>query len=225
MVAACSFNPGGSDAAIVTGGGGDGSGSATGPTCFAGSSAFAFCIATPTTELELPASFVDTGTQGSHDGCAIGVYAMVGSAEACVVAGTKVTLAAGATFTAVHDYPLVIASTGDIVIDGQVDVSTRGAGQRGAGTDPAVCDRGGLDGDDGDNGAAGGAGGTFGTVGGDGGDNGGGDGGGNAISRATPAAGLRGGCPAAPAARGSPARSRAPWPTAAARCCSRRRAR
>src|SRR5580658_3264713 len=95
VVAACSFDPPHSNG----GGGGDGPGSA-GQTCFNRETAFSFCVDTPTKELVLSSPpFYDTGTSPNQDGCASpGVYAMVGSSEACVLAGTSVTIAAGSGF-------------------------------------------------------------------------------------------------------------------------------
>ena len=186
ILAACSFTHG-----QTAGGSSDLS-------CFDPSTAYAFCVATPTQPITLSTPvggpFFDTGTTGMHDGCGLGVYTMVGSAEACVIAGTKVTVAAASSFTAVDAYPLVIASTGDVDIAGLLDVSTRDGGQHGAGNNPTECDDTGLDGTSHTYGAAGGAGGSFGTQGGMGGDGADTARGGTAQPPAPSLDGLRGGC-------------------------------
>ncbi len=100
--------------------------------------------------------------------------------------------------------PLIVASWGDIAIDGDLDVSSR-RGAAGAGANPGVCTTA-TSGDTGDGGTGGGGGGGFGGRGGDGGDaddNGGrkaGGTGGDPLG-STPTI-VRGGCPGANAGRG-----------------------
>jgi hypothetical protein len=215
LVVACSFRSG-----VASNNGGDGSDqhdaplpdSPPGETCFAQGTPYAFCVTTPIAPLVL-LSFhpLDTGMMGMKNGCAGGSYVMVGSSEACVLTGTTVTLANATSYVAVHDYPLVIAATGEIDIAGVLDVSTTGGAQHGAGNTPMPeCAAGpGLNGMAYMSGAGGGAGGSFGTAGGAGGsgDVNTGTGpsgiGGTALAAMTPTR-LRGGCPSGGGGNGAP---------------------
>jgi hypothetical protein len=192
VAAACSFDPATVDGG--GGGGGGGSGGGSDQSCFAGSSDFAFCIATPTQPITLATSGMsfDTGAAGKQDGCTLGTYVMVGSAEACVIAGTTVTIAAQTSFVAVDAYPLVIAATGDVDIAGLLDVSTPSGGQHGAGFNATECSDTGIDGGSYKFGASGGAGGSFSTPGGAGGNGAEDDRG--VAQPAVSATRLRGGC-------------------------------
>jgi hypothetical protein len=195
LLAACSFRHG------VGGGGGDAAdGSTSGLSCFAKTTAYAFCVDTPTKPITLNMTAqLHTGNAGMHNGCApLGAYTMVGSVEACVIAGTAVTVPRGSRFVAVDDYPLVIASTSDVDIAGELDVSTPSGAQHGAGHNPSDCTNNGIGGTSTGTGAGGGAGGSFGTHGGAGGvgdPNGAPAGDGGTARPASPPTQLRGGCP------------------------------
>ena len=167
----------------------------SGAGCFgsqgSGSASFHFCLtAPPAGPLALPSSPYDTSVCGSE-----GVTIQLLGQTVCVLAGTSATVD---DFVAVGAYPLVIASTTDVLINGTLDVSTQSGAQHGAGSSPALsaCDgTSSLNGASNTSGGGGGAGGSFGTLGGQGGN--GGQAGGTAGApnpTQTPTA-LRGGCP------------------------------
>jgi hypothetical protein len=191
LVAACSFRHG----VVSVVDGADSNSSQV--SCFAQSTAYAFCVKTPTQPITLDMSAqLHTGQAGTQNGCTpLGVYTMVGSVEACVIAGTAVTVRN--RFIAVDDYPLVIAATGDVDIAGELDVSTPNGVQHGAGHNPSDCNNNGIAGTSTATGAGGGAGGSFGTHGGAGGvgdPNGAPAGDGGAAQPASSPTRLRGGC-------------------------------
>jgi hypothetical protein len=116
-------------------------------------------------------------------------YAGTSPGAFCVIAGTSVSVAAGATFNARGMRPLVVLSTGSIVVDGTVDVASRRAQPPGAGANPVVCAPGTAA-----TGNAGGPGGSFGGSGGAGGAGGVNDGAATPAGPTTAATMLRGGC-------------------------------
>ncbi|MBE7451174.1 MAG: hypothetical protein HS111_20440 [Kofleriaceae bacterium] len=108
------------------------------------------------------ATSIDTDTDPR---CA--TLAQPGGPDACLVWVASVSIGVGARLTATGSRPLVIASAGDLVVDGVVDVSSRRGQARGAGAATECATPRAPENDAG--GAAGGAGGSFGSVGGAGG--------------------------------------------------------
>jgi hypothetical protein len=95
-------------------------------------------------------------------------YPQPGGPDACLVWVASVSIPGGTRLTGVGSRPLLLASAGDILIDGVLDVASRRGQQIGAGAGTGPCAM--LAPPDDDLGGAGGAsGGGFGTVGGDGG--------------------------------------------------------
>jgi len=161
---------------------------------------------TPTMSLSLAAT-INTASVGA--GNCSEIHAQTGGPSLCIIAGTTISVAAGATVRAIGANPLVLIATKSINIDGGLDVSSHsndtiaggavlGAGARTA-ADCAVI---GLDGSPGKQvntnfyGGGGAAGGSFGGAGGAGGAGGKGN-----VAHGTPAPALAppsvlvGGCP------------------------------
>jgi hypothetical protein len=111
--------------------------------------------------------------------------ATVSNTQACVIAGTIVSIPAGAVVTVSGSKPLVLLATQTLTIDGTLDAASKLVGGAiGAAANDAGCNAGTLPGT-----LGGGAGGSFGAAGG----NGGNPNGGTAGAAAPPTA-LRGGC-------------------------------
>ena len=122
--------------------------------------------------------------------------------DACVIYTESVAIPDAAQLVGVGARPLIIASRGDVIIDGTVDVSSQRNQQRGAGANDSACPE--VAGGEGDlGGGGGGAGGSGSAKGGDGGigdsdSSLGQDGTGGASTAAEPSAlpvVVRGGCP------------------------------
>lgn len=194
LVAACSFSP--ATSAVQAGGDG-GTKDASMPDaphvwmdappaanlCF-GAQPYYFCLdPLPTQAITLP-STIKTDT----DQCIGGTIATLGTnQQVCVYAGTTVTI--NATNVS-GKLPLVIASLGDIAVNGLLDVSSRN--RKGPNANSMYCTYTNVNGQASNNGGGGGAGGSFASAGGAGG-----AGGGGAAGASTGAAGtsvLRGGC-------------------------------
>ncbi len=159
--------------------------------CF-GSPSFARVCFAPTMHpaLTLPAT-INTDT-----GCAR-VLAQTNGPEICVFIGQSITVSSSNT-TVSGSRALMLAASGSIVIDGDLEVGSVQAGRVGPGANPAspACTTPTAGGNDDQEGGGGGAGGSFGSPGANGAD--GRDGGGAAgASGGLPASilGLRGGCP------------------------------
>ncbi len=97
----------------------------------------------------------------------------------CIIAGSTITVSAGATLRGTGSKPLVLAASGAITVDGTIDVSSRRATRLpdavaaesiGAASNYAMCAAFRREVDRNPNGGGGGAGGTFGNIGGNGGD-------------------------------------------------------
>jgi hypothetical protein len=124
------------------------------------------------------------------------------SGSACAIYATGIQITDTATVTVTGARPLLLVSTGDISIDGTLDLSSTVAGQVGAAANDASCMAALLPESD-IGGGAGGAGGSFGSIGGDGGtgdtNQGSGDDGNAVAGVAGPTSPLppeiRGGCP------------------------------
>lgn len=146
--------------------------------CF-GAGLLDICLATPPSA---PLQIASTTTIDTQSSPMCVAYTGTNPGAYCVITGTSVSIAAGATLRATGGKPLVILSTGTATIDGTVDV---GAG--GAGANPSVCVAGGTPGA-----SEGGPGGSFSGVGGSGGGKVTGLGPAGAAAVTTPA--VRGGC-------------------------------
>lgn len=191
-LSACSFQPGvisGSDAAFDTS---DSDG--VSDLCY-GTSGFAIvCLAEPaTSSTQLASGNLDTDSSSS---C---VALQPQSSRVCVVAGTSVNLSSGATVAAFGTRPLVLlATTGEITIDGTLDVASHRGGKTGPAANGLPCTVG-----TNPTAGGGGQGGSFGSSGGAGGDrDGSSNSGGLAAGMSTPTQ-LLGGCPGAEGAGSS----------------------
>ncbi|CAN5886843.1 hypothetical protein BH11MYX2_BH11MYX2_35490 [soil metagenome] len=201
FVAACGFNAAGSsggddggeptpDAVTVLDGAVDTEVTPDAPdTCIGGTTLKVCLQALPTQPLDYAVSTtLEPGTNGLT--CAVTT-----NAEAsgwCVLAGTTVNIAAGATVRLLGDKPIVFGAVETLTVAGAIDAASRG-NTIAAGGDSPAC-QGGQAATTGSS-SGGGYGGTFGGVGGNGESNDGG-GGGMAPAPAIVLAGsLRGGCP------------------------------
>ena len=141
------------------------------------------------------------------------IHAQASGPSLCIVSGTTITVAAGATVRALGANPLVLIATQSITVDGGLDVSSRagdtigGAAVSGAGARSAAeCAAIGLDGSPGKEannnffGGGGAAGGSFGGAGGAGGTGGKGN-----VGHGSPGGGAR---PCRRACRRLPRRAR-----------------
>lgn len=167
--------------------------------CF-GTDPVTICFEQPlTTPLVVTTQTIDTG------GTDCMAYTSPQSVDACVLAGSAITIESGVTLTAHGGKPLVLVSASSMQIDGTVDVASRRGQPLGAGADMPGCSDGtapsGVISQ-----VGGGWGGSFGDKGGDGGD-GSGDNGGKAGMAIVPAT-LRGGCPGSDGANGDVAGGR-----------------
>jgi len=157
------------------------------PACFG--TFVTVCIDAPTAPAEL-ALMINTDTSPL---CV--PYTSPQSADACVIAGTSISLSSG-TFVVTGSKPLILVSTASIAISGSatLDVAShRATGGIGPGADPALCPLPGSKPSTTNTKSGGGSGGSFGGPGGNGG-NGGGGGIGGVAGGATGATTLRGGC-------------------------------
>ncbi len=96
-------------------------------------------------------------------------FSLDDGSHACLVFVESFTVTSNATLRAIGTRPLLIASIGDILIDGTIDVSSYRAEQTGAGANYATCMHA-RDPEDDVGGAGGAAGGSFAGRGGDGGE-------------------------------------------------------
>jgi hypothetical protein len=156
--------------------------------CF-GTDPITICFEQPlTTPLVVTTRTIDTG------GTDCMAYTSPQSVDACVLAGSSITIDAGVTLTGQGEKPLILVSASTITIagGGTVDVASRRGQPLGAGADMPGCSDGTAPSGTVSQ-VGGGWGGSFGAKGGDGGD-GSGDNGGKASAAIVPAT-LRGGCP------------------------------
>src|SRR5258706_48064 len=72
------------------------------------------CIAAPTQPLNITSQTIDTDTS-------LLCRLYTGNVDACVIAGTTVTIASGTTVVAAGSKPLIIISPGLITVDGTLD--------------------------------------------------------------------------------------------------------
>jgi hypothetical protein len=95
-------------------------------------------------------------------------YGLATGGAACAIYADGITVADALTLTVSGSIPLILVSTQDIAIDGELDVSSRTTGQLGAAANDSSCAAALLPEAD-LGGGGGGAGGSFGSAGGDGG--------------------------------------------------------
>ena len=169
--------------------------------CF-GADPVTICFAQPlTTALVITTQTIET----SSGSTACMAYTSPQSVDACVLAGSSITIESGITLTGHGARPLILVSASAISIAGALDVASRRDQALGAGADMPGC----MDGiapSGTVSQVGGGWGGSFGDKGGDGGD-GSGDNGGKAGTAFAPAT-LRGGCPGSNGANGADAGGR-----------------
>jgi len=194
----------------VDGGGGDSGDSVDGSmTCLGSGLLGSVCLQrAPTAPVTFAAALTINTTSIAAGNCTE-IRAQTGGPPLCIVIGTTINVAAGATVRAIGPNPLVLIATQSITINGGLDVSTRsgetigGAPALGAGARTAAdCAAIGLDGLSGkfvnnnDYGGGGAAGGSFGSLGGAGGSGGNNNniGHGNPVLATAPGL-LVGGCP------------------------------
>lgn len=124
-------------------------------------------------------SFLVAGEINTDTGADCAKYPFVAiDSPYCVVLGANITVAAGVTLRAIGSRPLVLLSSGNITVDGTIDVSSRRATRDavpvaetvGAAGNYSMCSAFRRQVDSSVDGGAGGAGGTFGGTGGGGGD-------------------------------------------------------
>jgi hypothetical protein len=180
-----------------------------GGSCFGKGLLGSVCLTSAPTATRAFTSATTVNTASVGAGNCSEIHAQAAGASLCIVAGTTITVATGATLRAIGANPLVLIATQSITIGGGLDVSshagdtvggvaTFGAGARSA----ADCTAIGLDGlpgrDSNQNffGGGGAAGGSFGGAGGAGGAGGKGNvGHGNPAAAVVPPSVLVGGCP------------------------------
>jgi hypothetical protein len=130
-------------------------------------------------DLALDRTFAVSGEINTDTSTECAVYPQVSKTTPyCIIAGSTITVTAGVTLRATGARPLVLAATGNITIDGTIDVSSRRATRApdalpesiGAAGNSAMCSAFRRNVDSSVDGGAGGAGGTFGGTGGGGGD-------------------------------------------------------
>ncbi|MBC7977340.1 MAG: hypothetical protein H7138_20375 [Myxococcales bacterium] len=94
------------------------------------------CIDPPQAALTLSTQRIDTATSSR---CI--PYTAMPVIDACVIAGAQITIPAGNAVTAVGRRPLILVSTRGIVVEGTLDVSSRGGSnaQTGAAADTGPC--------------------------------------------------------------------------------------
>jgi len=160
------------------------------PLCF-GAAPYVICVAQTPVGVVEPAPTTALTLTYATSTCNSGqiVTQANGGPELCVHDYTNISLNTFSKILATGTRPLVLVSTGDIRIDGSVEIT----GDQAAGGAFAGCSTM-IDGGNDSGGGGGGAGGSFGTNGGNGGDVQNGGAGGNSAATATPTF-LRGGCP------------------------------
>ena len=130
-------------------------------------------------DLAMDRVFAVSGEINTDTSTDCAVYpAVIKNAPYCIIAGASINVATGVTLRATGSRPLVLAATGNITIDGIVDVSSRRATRApdslpeyvGAAGNSMMCTPFRRNVDSSVDGGAGGAGGTFGGTGGGGGD-------------------------------------------------------
>ncbi len=156
-----------------------------------GSGAYAACLATPSASQTITGT-VNTDTDSR---CMTPISGWTGQPSSCFIVGTSVTVSGATTVTG--SKPLVLFSTGTIMVSANIDASSRRGGTNGPGANSAACGTytdlpsNGGSGD----GGGGGAGGSFRSAGGNGGNGGaGGASAGTALAAVGAPAVLRGGC-------------------------------
>jgi hypothetical protein len=188
---------------VDAGGGGTGDGSDSGtvkdPNCFGSGLLGSVCLQrAPTAPVSLATTTINTASVGA--GNCSEIRAQTGGPSLCIVAGTTIQIAAGATVRALGANPLVLIASQSITITGGLDVSSRAGDVGGAGARTAAeCAATGIDGVLGkllNNNFYGGGGAAGGGAGGAGGNGGRGNiGHGNPVATVAPARVLVGGCP------------------------------
>jgi len=137
------------------------------------------CFLAPPKDPRTFASSVTINTESATGNNCTEVRAQPGGPPVCLVVGTTITIASGATVRAIGANPLVLVASQTLKVDGAIDVASRfddrvgGQLVFGAGARSAVeCNESGVDGatsQNVNNGGGGGAGGSFGGLGGAGG--------------------------------------------------------
>ncbi len=130
--------------------------------CF-GSGLGKLCLSSPPAQPRILSGMIDTGVDASCD-----EIVMVTGSPTCVIAGTSVDIAAGATFRGVGSRPLVIVASGMLEIAGALDVGSLRGDASGAGAPSFPC-AGLVAAESDDGGGGGGAGGNLAGAGGAGG--------------------------------------------------------
>jgi hypothetical protein len=150
------------------------------------------CVEPPSSPLMLTTRTIDTSRMTAPSPCV--AYSAIPAVDACVIAGSSITIPGNHTVTVIGDRPLILFATGSITISGVLDGSSHRQGTTGPGADTGPCSThimipsAGSVGDGG-----GGFGGSFGAPGNNGG-NGGLAGQGGVAAPAFNTTTLRGGC-------------------------------